>query len=381
MSRREEERTRTPLQIGGLVLGGRLDRYVLSLFLGSYAVALLIVVGLFLIMNLARNLDEFLQPDETGVVPAGTLVLEYYVYEMPFLYLQVAPLVTLLAGLFSLTKLLRHNEVVAVLGAGISSHRLLLPMFVCAGVLALSMLGTREWFNERIGDRRDRLEDRLTEHRSVPESENLWIKDADGHPVRLGRWVDGTPPTIEGVEAWRLTFAPEKRWLLTEAERAVWDPFAGQWDLSGGSRQDIDHLERHPEPVEVIPAEAFTPGDVRRAVKSRSRPLDLSFGEVRSLVGRDPDDIQLRTLLHHHLTFPLGHLVLPLVGLPLLLRRERARMEGLVGGFLFCVVYFGADFLCRSLGMRGVLTPLLAAWLPVLFFGSLGVVLFGSMRS
>ena len=39
------------------------------------------------------------------------------------------------------------------------------------------------------------------------------------------------------------------------------------------------------------------------------------------------------------------------------------------------------DFICRSLGMDGTLSPLMASWLPVLVFGSLGAAFVHTMRS
>jgi lipopolysaccharide export LptBFGC system permease protein LptF len=81
-------------------------------------------------------------------------------------------------------------------------------------------------------------------------------------------------------------------------------------------------------------------------------------------------------------TFPLANVVLLLVGLPFLMQFERGRgTEGLVAGFLLCVFYFAADFVSLNLGMQGQIDPILASWLPPLFFGSLGLVLFGSIRT
>ena len=72
--------------------------------------------------------------------------------------------------------------------------------------------------------------------------------------------------------------------------------------------------------------------------------------------------------------------MLLLVGLPLLMRHERGSgAEGLAKGLLLCLFFFAADFVCRNLGVQGSLDPLLASWLPVLFFGSLGIVLFESL--
>ena len=44
-------------------------------------------------------------------------------------------------------------------------------------------------------------------------------------------------------------------------------------------------------------------------------------------------------------------------------------------------VFFATDFVCRNLGIQGALDPLLASWLPVLAFGSVGVVLLDGMRT
>ena len=97
---------------------------------------------------------------------------------------------------------------------------------------------------------------------------------------------------------------------------------------------------------------------------------------------RDQGRDKYQTLFQYSLTFPLANLVLLLVGLPILMRYERGKnAEGLVGGCLLCVFYFAIDFVFRNLGLQGALEPRLAAWLPILFFGSLGIVLYDSMRT
>ena len=127
---------------------------------------------------------------------------------------------------------------------------------------------------------------------------------------------------------------------------------------------------------------AFTPRDILLAIKGRDKPLELSFSEIDSLLRAEPNDRGYLTLLQYSITFPIANLLLLLVSLPLLLGRERGhQLEGLVGGFLMCVVYFAVDFVCRALGMEGTLSPLVSSWLPVLLFGSLGIALFESART
>jgi lipopolysaccharide export LptBFGC system permease protein LptF len=61
--------------------------------------------------------------------------------------------------------------------------------------------------------------------------------------------------------------------------------------------------------------------------------------------------------------------------------RRGKRMESLVVGALMCVFYMSADLVFRTLGLEGSLHPLLAGWVPLLFFGSLGIVLVDTMRT
>jgi lipopolysaccharide export system permease protein len=365
-----------------LRIGGRADRYVARLFAASYGTAFLVVVGLFLILDLSTNLDEFVKPGPDGTAPPGLDVVRYYLLHIPFLYLQVAPFVTLVAGLFSVSRLVRDNELVAGLGAGVSAQRLLAPILCCGLALAGAMFALRQWSAESLSFERDLLRDALLERRVEPVIENLWLKDRAGSSVHIERLLltdGGEAARIEGL--WALV-ASGKTWISLRAPKARWDPALGDWRLAGGERVVVDEFAQRTEPLERLEKIRFTPHDVWLAQRGRDAPLDLSFAQTRELAERDPDNAHFQTLLHYHLTFPLANLVLLLVGLPFLLQFERARgLEGVVIGFLLCLFYYGADFVFRSLGLGGQLSPLLSCWLPLLAFGSLGVVLYGSART
>ncbi|MBC8451533.1 MAG: LptF/LptG family permease [Planctomycetes bacterium] len=366
----------------GLRLGGRLDRYVAELFVGSYAVALLLVVGIFVIINLASNIDEYLRAGPDGSTPSGWLVVKLYIYQTPFLFLEVAPFVTLVGGLFTASRLMKNREVVAGLAAGVSVRRMLLPVFLIGGLLGAGMFGFREWVAESLGGRRDALLDYLVERRPEEVLENLWVKDPKGNPVRVEAYYPGTwgvAPRLEGLGA---TLRKGNSWTNVVATRAVFDKARNVWDLEGGSREDVDGGAQTREQLATLDGELFSPRDLRTAWKGRVQPTELSFQETLDLLARDPDAVGWQTLLQSNLAFPFAHLVLLFVGLPFLL--GHARSKGPSGGlwvFFLCLCYFGADFICRSLGLQGQLDPLMAAWLPILFFGSLGVVLFTAART
>jgi lipopolysaccharide export system permease protein len=370
--------------VSALRIGGRLDRYVARLFALSYLTAFLLVVGLYVIIDLSVNLDDYLSERPDGTTAGIATIGRYYVVHLPFLYLEMSPFVTLVAGLFAATRLVKNNEVVAALGAGVSARRLLAPICVGAVLLAAGMFLLRERATDTVGRERDALRELLQEHRDVLSYRNLWVRDARGNRLYVREYL---PEAETGPEASGLLahFPDGAARVAIDAQRmhsprrvdGRW-----RWSLDGGYHTRVDAAAREREPVDAFDAVDVGPDDFETAYRGRERPLDLTFAEATSLHERDPDNLQYRTVRQYHLTFPLAGLVLLLVGLPFLMGQERGRgVERVAVGILICIAYFAVDFVARTLGITGQIGPIYAAWFPFVFFGSLGAVLYGTMRS
>ncbi len=357
---------------------GRLDLYVGQLFVSSYATALLLIVGLFWILDMAAHLDDFLEAWPDGRTAPTGVIARYYMLNMPYLFLQVAPFVTLVAGMFVVNRLLRNNEIVAALGAGISAHRLLLPIFVGGGVAAAGMFGVREWMAGSVAEKRDALLDLLVHKRDERVYEELCLRDLHGSFLRLGEFRPQSKTARDFQAILRQSAAIEQQVSVT-ADAAVWKD--DHWELEGGEQFFIA-AKQETAAVKTFWEPGFTPAMALTYQRARENPLELSFREVGELIRRDPHNVVFLTLWQWHLTFPLANLVLLMVGVPVLLGYERGRgTERTALGGLLCLFYFGGDFVFRSLGLGGAVSPELASWMPILFFGSLGIVFYDSMRT
>ena len=365
-----------------VAFAGILDRYVGGVFLSSYTTALLVVVGLVFIMDLASNLESYLRPWEDGSKAPAHLVARYYVLNIPFLFLQSAPFVTLAAGLFTVSKLLKHNEIAAGMAAGLSTRRLTASIFLGGVLAAFGAFGLREWVSANVLPERDSVRFVLEEQSYDRVYEGVWLRNPDGSVVRLGEFrpAVGTPPRAE-VRELEASLRSGDGVVRVEAERAVWVERDGKlgWWLQRGKHKEIGQRKEERD-VDWLEGFDFTPELALTFHRARNNPLELSFAEAVTLARRDPDNVVYQTLMQYYLTFALANVVLLLVGLPLLMRHERGRgLEGLAASLLLCVFFFGADFICRSLGTQGAIDPLFASWAPVLLFGSLGVVLYDAM--
>ncbi|MCA9002735.1 MAG: LptF/LptG family permease, partial [Planctomycetes bacterium] len=349
-----------------------------SHFVGSYGTALFLLLGLFLIMDMASNLDDYLQAGTDGTSPGMGLVARYYLLKLPFLFLEVAPFITLLAGMFTVNRLLKKNEVTPVLSAGISVHRLLVPVFFCGLVLAGVMFLVREVAVSALADKRDaalfQLEERLP-RRVLREA---LVHDLSGSTVFLEEvYPDMTPFRARGLSA---VVHQGDTTVHIRADEAVWDPGTRTLKLIGGQRAIVGETLTEVS-IDTLEGFDFTPELALTYLRSVA-PLDLSFSEVQQLMSREPEDATFNTLWHYLLTFPLANLILLLVGLPVLFQYERGKgTERMALGGLFCILYFAIDFIFRNLGLQGGLSPILAGWLPILIVGSLGLALTDGIRT
>ncbi|MEZ5979395.1 MAG: LptF/LptG family permease [Planctomycetota bacterium] len=353
-----------------LALFGTLDRYVGRVFLGAYLLAALLVVGLFLVVDLAGNLDEYLKPASDGTPTPATKVLRYYVLHLPFLYLQVAPFVTLIAGLFTVSRLQKSREIVAALSAGVSARRLLAPLFGAGLLLTTGTIALREYASSTIGFEVGVMHVELEEHLSTLVLEGVRFKDLEGEMIQLDRFWPADPDTIEELGPWDrrapraarfagLTAVRDEggRWLSYRVGTGRHDDDADTWRLRDGQLVEVDSDGRADTQLATLSGRLdFEPAEVWRAWKGRNTPLDLSLREARALARRDPQNIQYRTLSTYLLTFPFANMLL-LVGPPFPLQYERgAGTEGSRRALL-CVGNKDRFRVTPNLGMQGHIGP------------------------
>jgi lipopolysaccharide export LptBFGC system permease protein LptF len=333
---------------------------------------------------MASNLDDYLRPWKNGGGAPTSLVARYYLLNIPFVFLQVGPFVTLVAGLYTGSRLLRHNEVTAALGAGVGTHRLLAPVFLGSILCGAAMFGLRELAGTPLGRQRDAAR-YVLEHEKYDEVyTELWLRDLNGSVVYLPEFRPeaGSPPApeVRGLEA---TLRSPERLSSTEAAGARYEERHGvkAWWLQNGWHREVVGVDRQ-RAVERLEGFEFTPDLVLAASRARDNPLELSYRQTKELARRDPDNLSYRMLMQYDFAFPISNVVLLCIGLPYLMRRGRGKpVEGVIAGSLLCVFYFATDFVLKNLGLQGELDPYLAAWLPIVVFGSLGLASYVTMDS
>jgi len=90
----------------------------------------------------------------------------------------------------------------------------------------------------------------------------------------------------------------------------------------------------------------------------------------------------LAVAFHMRVTRTIAGLTLIVLGLSVILRDQNRNVFISAGMCLMlCVVFFLSIFACQFLGKDDYLSPALAAWLPVVAFGPLALVMFDAVHT
>lgn len=360
---------------------GILDRYVGRRFVGLYGLCLLFFVLLFLVVDGVGRIDDFLEAGDHVAEDVSVLALavHFYVNRIPVFSVLFAPYLTLFAAIGCLMTFTRHNEITAMISAGRSVHRVLLPVYVAAVFITGVLLFAEEHVVPASLRKLQTVERRLEGHRASEGERVPHLRDGDNTFV-AGRWLvddlrltdvrclafsDPSGALPDGqLQADALIF----RFRETD-ELEAWFPVGGEVrpfgkDEEGRLRPAVALAPDVPVPLGLTPLEVD--------VLVQEDVASLPSAQIEALLELYPDKFaELSMQLLSRRTRPVASFVLLLLGLPFVARPgQRSIAAGLAVAFGCCLVYMTFDLFCNELGARGDLHPLVASWLtPALFLG------------
>ena len=367
-----------------------IDRYLLGQFLWTFFVCYLSLTGLYIVFDAFTNLEEFL---DTAAKGGGLLRVmgPYYAYRSILFFDRAAGLLTLVSAMFTVTWIQRHNEMAALMSAGISRIRVVTPVIVAAIAMALVSAANRELVIPRFrNELARRPQDLLGQvgQKLAPRYDNqtdVLIRGNQTYADRQGISKPSflLPSTLSDYG--KLLVAEEAFFKPAEGDRPAGYLMEGvekpegldaQPSLTLDGRQVI--ITPRDAPGWLRPGQCFVVSDVNfeqltggAAWRQYSSTADLIAGlRNRSLdFGAD-----VRVAIHSRFVQPFLDVTLLLLGLPLVLKRESRNVFIAIG---LCAVVVSVFMLVvigfQHLGSIYSLSPALAAWAPLMIFVPLAV--------
>jgi lipopolysaccharide export LptBFGC system permease protein LptF len=340
-----------------------LDRYVARIFAVSLFVSFTFVVALYIAVHFFGHLDD-LESAERAFAARGIGLMQgicrYYAISMPFIFAKLGPFSALLAAMWTVQKMSKDQEITAAQVAGVSLHRLMAPVLIVGLLLSLGLWAIRQDVLPRLAVPHQELE-WLMRGKTVMviDGKPLLVRDSAGNRFSIQTY-DPTSRTARGVR-----FRSQDLSRTLDFDEMRYDDANSRWEkMEPGAA---------PQPIGI--ETDLAPRDIE--IDARGLRF-LASDELDELARRLPGRLDLELLRQTRFTFPFTTPVLLLIGLALVLRRDRQSVYAAWGlALLLSLVYIGAENVLHGLAERdGLLSPFLAAWTPIVVFGTVGAMAF-----
>lgn len=348
-----------------------IDRYVLKRFIINLLFSILAWIIIFIIVDLIENISHFLDRNATF-----SEIFMYYTYYIPYIISLTLPVAMLLSTLFTLSAMAVNNEIVALLSAGISLLRILLPLFLIGLFISITAFFFNEISVPYSNQKRYNIKRYQVDKEPKPKfrsRSNVYLQLKSDETLSA-RYYNGAVNQASGVSIKK--FNGPALLQRIDARKMIWQD--SLWNLRGVTIRDFQGRKEllRQLPDTVLAGLDIFPEDLAIVQK---KPEEMSYIELSHFIdelraiGADPR----KWLVERHLkiSLPFANLIVVLLGAPLASRKRKGGTGlnfGISLGISF--TYFIIIRVGQVLGYQGSLSPLFGAWLGNLVFLTLGLI-------
>jgi lipopolysaccharide export system permease protein len=358
------------------------DRYICREFFGTLAGVLSACAVILLIARIFEDFEDMMKNHVSFLVAT-----KYFLLMLPFRLLEIVPLATVLAVIFSVGTLARNREMLAITSGGQSPYRSALPVFVSTMFISLLVIILNETLVPRCQERanyyqevfiNDKSEISLTRHRNIFEKGvgNTFFGAQEFNTGRKEMYEVLIFELSDNPTFWRYSLRAASARLIKRI-----DSEHDLWRFEKASEHFYDERGRptkfvhHPEPFDVE-----LEANLDQYLSSRKDPEQMNVAEltryIRTLKMRGEDVSIYSTDWYLKLAFPFSTVILGMIAFALALRAHIASLPLSFGfGILLTMIFYAMAALGQTMGHIGLLRPIVASIGPLAIFMALGIYL------
>ena len=354
---------------------GIIDYYIIRKFLGTFFFSLVLILGIAVIFDFSEKIDDFIQKE----APLKAVIFDYYLNFIPYFATLFAPMFVFISVIFFTSKMAINTEIIAILNAGMSFRRLLLPYFISAAIIAvftfvltnfviphsnIVRLGFEEKYWRDPGFRRVTM---TAIHRQVYPNVYIYMESYNSL-TQSGRNFSMEKFNDHGKLESKMS-AQMVRWDTTINKWGVWWYYIRETDSLG---------ERLTTGRRIDTVLNVTPMDFSRSPEFVGT---MNFGELNNYIDvlrlQGSDELKLYlNEKHRRYAMPFAFFILTLIGVSLSSRKIRGGIGMQIGlGLMLTFSYILFLQFASQFSLKGDLNPALAMWIPniIYTFIALGV--------
>ncbi|MEB3179673.1 MAG: LptF/LptG family permease [Nostocaceae cyanobacterium] len=364
-----------------------MDRYILSELIPP----LLFGVGLFSSVSVSIGVwFELVRKVVESGLPL-LIAMNVFLLSLPQFILYSFPMSVLLATLMTYSRLSSDSELIALRSCGVSVYRLVLP----ALMLSLLVAGITFVFRQEVVPAANYQAD-LTLNRALKRETPTFQERNIIYPeFRDAQQPDGSKAKVmsrliyadqfDGQKMKGLTIIDRSRDGLNQilvAETGEWNIGQNTWDFYNGTIYVVAADSSYRNILRFQHQQLQLPQAPFNLAKRKLDYDEMNIAtalEQLELIRHSGDEQKIRKLkvrIQQQISFPFVCLVFGLVGSSLGIRPQRTAKATSFGVSVVVIFsFYMLDQFISGLGIAGILSPVVAAWLPNIFGLSVGGLL------
>ena len=355
----------------------RIDRYIISKFLGTYIFLLMIIIAISIIFDFNEKIDKI----TASHAPLKMIIVDYYLNFVPYFSNLFSPLFVFIAVIFFTSKLADGSEIIAMKSTGMSFRRLLRPYMFSAGLIAVTTLLLGLYIIPRGNVARVNFENTYVKKKKVTTAENIQLQ-VDQGVVAYFQYFDNNTKSGYGFSLDK--FKDKKLVSHLTAQQLQYDTLSNHkyhWTLRSvqirtfnGMREKVAYHESLDSTIVVEPADLVNTRNQQETMTSPELRHYIERQKMRGAAGLQAFEVEY----HKRFAMPFAAFILTLIGVSLSSQKRKGGGMGTsIGiGLALSFSYILFQTVSASFAVNGGWPPMLAAWIPNILFAGIAFVLY-----
>jgi lipopolysaccharide export system permease protein len=370
-----------------------LDLHILKRFLSTFFFVVVILLAVITVIDLTDKMDKFARAQVTSAQIAG-----YYMDYISWIGGLITPITIFIATVYVCAQMAGRTEIIAILSAGVSFRRFLLPFFIGSLIVAVISFILNGWVIPNASKSRLAFEMEHLKGKYYYDKRNIHIQVAPDIYLYLQSYNNtsnvGYHFTIEKFSDHHLI---EK---LT-ADRIEWDTTKQKWTLRDYKIKKVDQLFETPIPPESIEGFETTRTALSRDSAITGAALDTALvitpkefesderkfdgmtltelnAYIKTLRSRGSSGVEAYEVEKYtRYTSPFTIFILVFMGAIVSSRKSRGGTGLQIAlGFTLSFIFILFFTLFRTFAEAGATPPEISVWIPNIVFGIISLVMY-----
>lgn len=352
----------------------KIDQYIIRKFLGTFFFMLGMIMSIAVVFDISEKLHKFVRSQ----APISEVLIDYYLNFVFYYGNLFSSLLIFLAVLLFTSQMAQRTEIVAILAGGVSFKRILLPYFISATILVIMSLYFTHYQLPIANQNRLDFENTYLRGKFRINDKNLH-RQFDAETIAYFESFS----TINNIgykfsiEQWNEDGSLKYKLM---ADRARYDSLNNKWKIENYYEriytEDGEELNSGRRKDTTL---TLKPSDFGQRLEVAST---MGYKELNDFIAAEKRKGSDKTVhyeieKHQRTALPFATYILTLIGVSIASRKARGGIGvHLAVGVFIAVTYIFALKVTTVAATNAGMNPLLAVWLPNIFFLIIGIFLY-----